>query len=86
MVDGALAACRRVALSRGRFERIDERCRAQQELFADEVVISRKKNDPWVGEHKGFTLHAGVRFGALDRNGRERLVRYCTDPPWRCGG
>jgi hypothetical protein len=62
-------------------ERIDERGRAQQELFADEVLVSRRRNDPWVGEHKGLTLHAGVRFGALDRTGRERLVRYCTRPP-----
>jgi hypothetical protein len=33
-----------------------------------------------VGEHQGFTLHAGVSFGALDRKGREKLVRYCTRP------
>jgi len=31
--------------------------------------------------NKGFSLHAGVSFGALDRKGRERLVRYCTRPP-----
>ena len=38
VIDAALQACRRVALSRGRFEHIDEQGRAQQELFADEVV------------------------------------------------
>ena len=80
-VDAAIDACRRVAVSRGRFERIDEQGRAQQVLFPDELVVSRRKNDPWVGEHKGFTLHAGVSFGALDRKGREKLVRYCTRPP-----
>jgi hypothetical protein len=69
-----------VALSHGRFERIDERGRAQQELSGDEVVVSRRRNDPWVGEHKGLTLHAGVRIGALDRTRRERLVRTCTGP------
>ena len=84
-IDAALDACRKLALSRGRFERIDEQGRAQQELFADELVVSRKKNDPWVGEHKGFSLHAGVSFGALDRKGREKLIRYCTRPPIALG-
>ena len=35
----------------------------------------------WVGEHNGLSLHAGVSFGALDRKGREKLVRCCTRPP-----
>jgi hypothetical protein len=43
--------------------------------------VVRNKNSPWVGEHDGFSLHAGVSFGALDRKGREKLVRYRTRPP-----
>ena len=35
----------------------------------------------WEGEHNGFSLHARVSLGALDRKGREKLVRYCTRPP-----
>jgi hypothetical protein len=33
--DAAIDGCRRVAVSRGRFERIDEHGRAQQELFTE---------------------------------------------------
>ena len=28
----------------------------------------------------GFSVEAGVRFGALERKGREKLVRYCLRP------
>jgi len=70
---------RTVALSRGRFERVDEQGRAQQRLFPDdEQGMRRKKDARWPADCKGFSLHAGVSFGALDRKGRERLVRYCT--------
>ena len=44
----ALAACRKVSLSRGRFERLDERGRAQQQLLPDdEPWMRRKKDDRW---------------------------------------
>jgi hypothetical protein len=60
---------------------LDEQGRAQQELFAgDELPVVRNRGSPWVGEHKGFSLHAGVSFGTLDKNGRETLVRYCVRP------
>ena len=75
----ALAACRKVSLSRGRFERLDERGRAQQQLFPDdEQGMRRKKDGRWTADFKGFSLNAGVSLSALDRRGRERLVRYCT--------
>ncbi len=78
----ALDGCRTVALSRGRFERLDEQGRAQQRLFADDDQGMRRKKDArWSADCRGFSLHAGVGFGALDRKGRERLVRYCTRPP-----
>jgi hypothetical protein len=57
VVDAALAACRAVGLSRGRFDRIDERGRAQQELFADEVLVSRRR-ERCVG---GWVQHAAGR-------------------------
>ena len=69
-------ACRR------RFERLDERGRAQQQLFPDnEPCRRRKKDDRWTADLKGFSLNAEVRFSALDRKGRDKLVRYCTRPP-----
>jgi hypothetical protein len=30
----------------------------------------------------GFSLDAGVRIEATDRAGLERLIRYCTRPPF----
>jgi len=56
-----------VALSRGRFERLDDQGRAQQRLFPDdEQGMRRKKDARWSADYEGFSLHAGVSFGALD--------------------
>ena len=33
------------------------------------------------GHTRGFDLHAGVVASASDRDGRERLLRYCARPP-----
>jgi hypothetical protein len=69
-------------LSRGRFEKIDEHGRAQQRLFPDDDVrFARRNNSAWAANVDGFSVEAGVHFGALDRKGRERLVRYCLRPP-----
>ncbi len=79
-VNCALEGCRNAALSRGRFERIDENGNAQQELFPDDLPFARRKKSPWAAELDGFSVEAGVHFGALDRKGRERLIRYCLRP------
>ena len=79
-VNCALEGCRNAALSRGRFERIDEQGNAQQDLFPDDLPFARRKKSPWAADLDGFSVEAGVHFGALDRKGRERLVRYCLRP------
>ena len=38
---------------------------------------------PWVAEASGFNVHAGVTVHAGDREGLERLCRYCARPPFR---
>jgi hypothetical protein len=38
-------------------------------------------SNPWAVEVDGFSVEAGVHFGALDRKGRERLLRYLLRPP-----
>ena len=43
--------------------------------------MRRKKDGRWAADCKGFSLHAGVSFGELDRKGKDRLVRYCARPP-----
>jgi hypothetical protein len=80
-IDEAIDGCRIAGLSRGRFERIDKRGRAQQELFPDDARFARRTKSPWAADVDGFSVEAGVCFGAFDRKGRERLVRYCLRPP-----
>jgi ribosomal protein S27E len=73
--EAALDGCRTVALSRGRFERLDDQGRAQQRLFADdEQGMRRKKDARWSADWRGFSLHAGVSFGALDRRRHLKLA------------
>jgi hypothetical protein len=50
-------------------------------LFPDEPTFSRSKKSPWAVEVDGFSVEAGVHFGALDRKGREKLLRYFLRPP-----
>jgi len=78
--DDAMAACRDAALRRGRFERIDDRGRAEQELFKEDERFARRKKSPSTAEVDGFSVDAGVCFGALDRKGRETLVRTMLRP------
>ena len=74
-INDALDGCRAVGHGRGRFERIDVRGSSQQELFPElDVRGSRRKASAWAAELDGYSVEAGVHFGALDRKGRERLL------------
>ncbi len=39
------------------------------------------KSQRRAGHSRGFDVHAGVVVSASDRDGRERLLRYCARPP-----
>jgi hypothetical protein len=39
------------------------------------------RGSPFVGEHGGVNVHAGVTVHGCDRAGLERLCRYLTTPP-----
>ena len=78
---GGLDACQGVAVGRGRFERVDDKGQSQQQLFADQPVGSKRKTSPTAAAAGGFSLEAGVAMGALNRAGRERLIRYCLRGP-----
>ena len=80
-VDDAMAGLRKVGLARGRFERIDDRGHSQPSLLPDDAErFSLRKPDRWAAEQGGFSVHAGVAFSALDRRGREGLLRYMLRP------
>jgi hypothetical protein len=76
----ALDGCRNAGFARGRFERIDARGASQQQLFPDDSCFARRKKSPWAADVDGFSVEAGVSFGALDRKGREKLLRYFLRP------
>ena len=77
-------------------ERVQAAVRQQVlRLFVRRGLVSRERvavMQGW-GHSGGFSVHAGVRIAAHDREGRERLMRYCTHPlfaggrlVWAAGG
>ncbi len=47
-----------------------------------EERIRASAKGTWVAEASGFNVHAGVTVRAGDREGLERLLRYCARPPF----
>jgi hypothetical protein len=47
----------------------------------DDLLPRPSKSARRGGHACGFDVHAGVVVGARDREGRERLLRYCARPP-----
>ena len=78
--ESALHACRKISLSRGRYGSV----RGQQlHLFDAEWTAPRtSKKHGLVANVQGFSLEASVHFGAHDRAGRERILKYCFRPPF----
>jgi hypothetical protein len=70
-----IEACAQLSLRLGRLGRIDERGVAH-EPDADELRFGQRRRSPWLAEHEGFSVHAGVTVRQGDADGRERLCRY----------
>jgi hypothetical protein len=51
-------------------------------LAVDDARCRGAGKGPWVAEASGFNVHAGVTVRAGDREGLERLCRYCARPPF----
>jgi hypothetical protein len=67
-------------------EDLDSEADALAALQAAEVERRQRYPEPFEQTRRGafldgFSLHAGVRIHANDRNGRERLCRYILRPP-----
>ena len=63
----------RIALSRGTFL---ARPFARKGKDADEPFADKPSR--FAASYDGFDVHCGVRIGANDDEGRERLLRYCA--------
>jgi hypothetical protein len=74
----ALDACAAVAMQRGQLATL---ARPGAAYAADEDHERAPDKSEVAAEHQGFNLHAGVRIGAGDDLGRERLARYALRPP-----
>jgi hypothetical protein len=79
-IDAAMQGCRKAALGRGRFEKVNDRGCSQPSLFDDDNRFDHRTRSAFAAERDGFSVHAGVSFSALDRKGRESLVRYMLRP------
>jgi hypothetical protein len=75
-----LASCLRGSLGIGQVVELDEAGDVQySQEQADEKRFALRKS-PHAGELEGFGIHARVTVHAADKDGRERLIRYCARP------
>src|SRR5512132_4517485 len=51
-------------------------------LAGEEARFRAAGKGPWVADASGFNVHAGVTVRSGDREGLERLCRYCARPPF----
>ena len=49
-------------------------------LAGEEACFRAAGKGPWVADVSGFNVHAGVTVRSGDREGLERLCRYCARP------
>ena len=76
----ALDACASLASQSGTHATVDERgCIVPFEAARDEQRFGRT-GDRFTAETDGFNVNAGVHVAAGDREGREKLARYCARP------
>lgn len=78
--EDALASCLRGSVGIGQVVELGEAGDVQYSReLADEKRFALRKS-PHTGEFGGFSIHAGVTVHAADKDGRERLIRYCARP------
>ncbi|HWA73779.1 MAG TPA: transposase [Polyangiaceae bacterium] len=75
----ALGACLEGSLGLGELTALPEQNQARID-DGDALPVPSKATRRG-GTDRGFDLHAGVVVSAADREGRERLLRYCARPP-----
>jgi hypothetical protein len=75
----ALRVCLEGSLGLGELTALLERDEAESD-YANSLPVPSKSARRG-GTDRGFDLHAGVVVSAADREGSERLLRYCARPP-----
>jgi hypothetical protein len=73
-----LEACMQMSLFGGTFLRL---AADGTPVPVDDERFGTGIKSPWAAEAGGFNVHAGVTVRAGDREGLERLCRYCARPP-----
>jgi hypothetical protein len=76
-----LEACRQLSLFGSMYVRLG-RDGVPAPLAGEEARFRAAGKGPWVAEASGFNVHAGVTVHSGDREGLERLCRYCARPPF----
>jgi hypothetical protein len=72
-----LEACIQLSLFGGAFLRL---ARDGTPVPVDDERFATRGKSPWAAEAAGYNVHAGVTVRAGDREGLERLLRYCARP------
>jgi Putative transposase/Transposase zinc-binding domain len=74
-----LEACMQLSLFGGAYLRLAE---DGTPVPLDDERFGPTGKSPWAAEVNGFNIHAGVTVRAGDREGLEKLCRYCARPPF----
>jgi hypothetical protein len=74
-----LEACMQMSLFGGEYLRLDDE---GARVPLDGERFQARGKSPWAAEVNGFNIHAGVTVRAGDREGLEKLCRYCARPPF----
>jgi hypothetical protein len=75
----AIDACLRGSLGMGELTAVPEK-RPKAAAYEQDVPPRPTKSVRRGAESRGFDVHAGVTVAAADREGRDRLLRYCARP------
>jgi hypothetical protein len=69
-----------LSLAGGVFAKLNADGEESEERDEADSRFGHRARGPMSAEAQGFSLHAGVQMAAADREGRERLFRYCARP------
>jgi hypothetical protein len=78
--DDSPAGWLQLSLAGGIFAKLNADGEESEDRDEADSRFGHRARGPMSAEAQGFSLHAGVQMAAADREGRERLFRYCARP------